>query len=178
MKEVIIRDKKFVLYIANDKLQLAIKKIALEIKEKYSGTDALFVGIMSGSFMFVSDLFNYIDESFDIDFARYSSYEGLSSTMTLKEIAPLQVDIKDRTVIIVEDLVDTGFTLKCLKDKYLSEGAKEVVIVTMLRKPDAIKCDIDIDYVAMDIENKFIVGHGLDYDHYGRTLRDIYQLSE
>ncbi len=178
MKEVIIHDKKFVLYIDNDTLQAAIKKTALELKDKYKGTDALFVGIMNGAFMFAGELYNYIDEPFEIDFARYASYEGTSSTMNLREITPLQANIKGRTVIIIEDLIDTGFTLKSLKDKYLSEGAKEVVIVTMLRKPDALKCDVSIDYVAMDIENKFILGHGLDYDHYGRMLKDIYQIAE
>lgn len=176
MKEVTIHGKKFVLYIENDKLQEAIKKTATEIKDAYGDKNPLFVCIMNGAFMFASELYSYIDEPFEIEFARYSSYEGTSSTMCLKEVMPLKTDVKNRTVIIVEDLIDTGYTIKCLKDKYLSMGAKEVVIVAMLCKPEANSCGVVGDFISMNIENKFIVGHGLDYDQYGRMLKDIYQI--
>lgn len=178
MREVIIHGKKFDLYIDNDILQNAIRKIASEIKRDYRDKNPLFVCIMNGAFMFASELYSYIDEPFEIEFARYSSYQGTCSTMQLKEVMPLKTDIKDRVVIIVEDLIDTGYTIKCLKEKYLEIGAKEVVIVAMLCKPEANKCGIIGDYVSMNIENKFIVGHGLDYDHYGRMLKDIYQIKD
>lgn len=178
MKEVVVKDKSFVLYIKNDQLQEAIKKTAQAIKKDHGHKNPLFVCIMNGAFMFASELYSYIDEPYEIDFARYSSYEGTESTMKLTEIMPLKADVKDRVVIIIEDLIDTGYTIQCLKNKYLSMGAKEVIVVAMLCKPDANKCGIVGDYVSMNIENKFIVGHGLDYDHQGRMLKDIYQIKD
>ena len=119
-----------------------------------------------------------IDEDFEVAFARYSSYQGTKSTFELKEVMPVMQSIEGRVVVIVEDLIDTGYTVYCLKKLFLEQGAAEVHIAAMLRKPEAVSCDVDTDYVAMDIENKFILGHGLDYDEYGRMYKDIYQLKD
>ncbi len=179
MKTVTLHGRRFELYKSAEEIQEAIVKVAGKLKADLKDKEApLFVCIMNGAFMFASELCYALDETYEVRFARYSSYEGTQSTNVLKEIMPVGVPIEGRTVVIVEDLIDTGYTLKCLKEKYEQEGAKEVIIVSMLSKPEALKCDIKADYVAMEIETKFIVGHGLDFDDEGRMLKDIYQIVE
>ncbi len=179
MKTVTLHGRQFELYKSAEEIQAAIENVAQKLKADLEDKEnPLFVCIMNGAFMFASELCHALDEPYEVRFARYSSYEGTQSTNELKEIMPVGVPIKGRTVVIVEDLVDTGYTLKCLKEKYEQDGAKEVIIVSMLSKPEALKCDIHADYVAMEIESKFIVGHGLDFDDHGRMLRDIYQIVE
>ncbi len=179
MKTVTLHGREFIVYKSAEEIHDAIQKLAQELKKDLKEKEnPLFVCIMNGAFMFASELCHAIDEPYEIRFARYSSYEGTQSTNELKEIMPVGVPIEGRTVVIIEDLVDTGYTLKCLKEKYEQDGAKEVIIVSMLSKPEALKCDIQADYVAMEIESKFIVGHGLDFDSQGRMLRDIYQIVE
>ncbi len=178
MKKVTIHGQDFVLYKSDEEIQESINNLAVRLKKDLEGKNPLFVCIMSGAFMFATELYRAMDETYEIAFAKYSSYVGTQSTNTLTEELPLKADLHDRTVIIVEDLIDTGFTLVNLKQKFQDLGAKEIIIVSMLSKPEALKCDVKVDYVAMEIENKFIVGHGLDYDDYGRMLRDIYQIVE
>ncbi len=179
MKTVTLHGREFVVYKSAEEIQAATQELAQKLKKDLKDKEnPLFVCIMNGAFMFASELCYALDESYEIRFARYSSYEGTQSTNELKEIMPVGVPIEGRTVVIVEDLVDTGFTLKSLKEKYEKDGAKEVIIVSMLSKPDALQCDIKADYVALEIESKFIVGHGLDYDDQGRMLKDIYQIVE
>lgn len=177
MKEVTLHGRQFELYITAEEISQAITTLGHRLKKDFEGKNPLFVCIMNGAFMFASELMYAIDENFEVAFARYSSYEGTKSTMLLKEIMPVDPErIRDRVVVIVEDLIDTGYTMKCVRDLYLQQGAKEVHIATMLTKPAALKCDVHTEYVAMEIAPKFIVGHGLDYDDYGRMFRDIYQL--
>lgn len=179
MKEVTLHGRQFELYITAEKISQAVKALGLRLKEDFKGRNPLFVCIMNGAFMFASELMYAIDEDFEVAFARYSSYEGTQSTMLLKEIMPVDPErIKGRVVIVVEDLIDTGYTMKCVRDLYLKQGAEEVHIATMLSKPAALQCDVHTDYVAMEIEPRFIVGHGLDYDDMGRMYQDIYQLKE
>lgn len=178
MKEKItITDLTFVPYLSASKIEAAVTRVAKEINEKLGDKDPLFVCIMNGAFMFASELMREIDsETYEVAFARYASYEGTKTTNKLKEITPLTVSLEGRTVVIVEDLVDTGYTMKCLREKYLAEGAKEIYIATMLLKEEALVNDIKADFVGIKIDNKFIVGHGLDYNGRGRLLKDIYVL--
>lgn len=179
MKDKIqIHDLTFVPYLPAEQIDKAIKRLSKEIEEKLGGRELLFVCIMNGAFMFAAELLREVDGDYEVAFARYSSYEGTSSTLALKEVMPLTVPLEGKIVVIVEDLIDTGYTMKCLKDKYLSEGAKEVYIATMLLKESALCNDIKADFVGLKIDNKFIVGHGLDYNERGRLLKDIYILEE
>lgn len=176
MDRIRLKDKEFELFIPERELQEAIARMAAQIKADVEGKDPLFVGVLNGAFMFVADLMKALDVPYEVTFARYSSYRGLSSSGTVKEIMPVLADIQGRVVILLEDIIDTGFTMKFVKDKYLREGAADVKLATMLFKPESLKCDIRPDYVAMQIPPDFIVGHGLDYDELGRSYRDIYTL--
>lgn len=178
MKEVILHGKTFEPYLSSEEIGAAVTKLAHKLKDDFKGRDPLFVCIMNGAFMFASELMYAIDEDFEVAFARYASYSGTQSTMQLKEIMPVSQSLEGRVVVIVEDLIDTGYTMQCVRERFLEQGAAEVHIVAMLSKPEALKCDIETDYVALKIENKFIVGHGLDYDDYGRMFKDIYKLKD
>ena len=178
MKEVVLHGRTFEPYLTGEQVSAAVRELGLRLKNDFKGRDPLFVCIMNGSFMFASELMYTIDEEWEVAFARYKSYEGTQSTGRLQELMPVTQDLKGRVVVIVEDLIDTGFTMYNLQKHFYSLGAKEVHIAAMLSKPEALKCDVHTDYVAMEIENKFILGHGLDYDDYGRMFRDIYQLKD
>lgn len=178
MKEVTVLGRRFTHYIKAEQIGEAVRNLALRLKEDFKGRDPLFVCIMNGSFMFASELMYHIDEDFEVAFARYASYEGTQSTMELKEIMPVTQSLEGRVVVVVEDLIDTGYTMQCVRKRFLEQGAKEVHIASMLLKPDSVRCPIEANYVAMEIESKFIVGHGLDYDGYGRMFKDIYQIVE
>lgn len=178
MKEVVLHGRTFEPYLTGEQVSAAVRELGLRLKNDFKDRDPLFVCIMNGSFMFASELMYTIDEEWEVAFARYKSYEGTQSTGRLQELLPVTQDLKGRVVVIVEDLIDTGFTMYNLQKHFYSLGAKEVHIAAMLSKPEALKCDVHTDYVAMEIENKFILGHGLDYDDYGRMFRDIYQLKD
>ena len=178
MSEVVVHGRTFQLYIEAERISQSIRDLGLRLKNDFKGRDPLFVCIMNGAFMFASELMYAIDEDFEVAFARYSSYAGTERTGQLRTIMPVTVPLEGRVVVIVEDLIDTGFTMHCLQKRFYELGAKEVHIATMLSKPEALKCDVKAEYVAEEIENKFILGHGLDYDNYGRMFKDIYQLKD
>ena len=119
-----------------------------------------------------------LDGDYELTFARYSSYAGTSSTGVLQEIMPISVDVKGRTIILLEDIIDTGFTMSRVMEKLREQGAEDVRLATMLFKPESLKVDLTPDYVGLRIPPAFIVGHGLDYDEMGRSYRDIYQVVE
>lgn len=178
MGEIELKGLTFVPYIDAKTISAAVKKLGERLRNDFKGRDPLFVCIMNGSFMFAAELMYAINEDFEVAFARYTSYEGTKSTGKLREVMPVTQKVEDRVVIIVEDLIDTGFTMHSLQKHFYEKGAKEVHIAAMLSKPEALQCDVKTDYVALEIENKFILGHGLDYDEYGRMLKDIYQLKD
>lgn len=178
MEKIRLQDKEFELFISDEKIQEAVTAMACEIKADVGDRNPLFVAILNGAFMFAADLMKALDDSYEITFARYSSYQGLNSTAKVREIMPVQADIKGRTVILVEDVIDTGYTMELVMDKLRKEGAADVRLATMLFKPDALKCKLTPDYVGLPIPGDFIVGHGLDYDELGRAYRDIYKLVE
>ena len=138
------------------------------------GTEPLFLSVLNGSFMFTADLMKRISLPCDISFVKLASYAGTSSTGKVKELVGLNENIEGRTVVIVEDIIDTGFTMQRLVETLRSKNPKDIRIATLLVKPDKLQVNLDIDYVAMNIPNDFIVGYGLDYDGKGRNYRDIY----
>ncbi|RHJ92462.1 phosphoribosyltransferase [Parabacteroides bouchesdurhonensis] len=176
MKKIRLKDKEFELFIPENDIRDAIRRMANQIEADVKGTDPLFVGILNGAFMFVSELMSFLDGPYELTFARYSSYRGTSTTGMVNEIMPIRVDIKDRPLILLEDIIDTGYTMQFVMNKLREQGASSVKLATMLFKPDALKCDLKPDYVGLQIPNDFIVGHGLDYDEAGRAFRDIYKV--
>ena len=178
MQEIQIHDKTFVRYVPQEQIRRATQEVAERIRREVLPEDPLFVCIMNGAFMFASELLQLLPGDQEIAFARYSSYEGLHSSYVLKEVMPVTVPLTGRTVVIVEDLIDTGYTMECLLKRFAELGARRVLIAAMLMKKGALQCAIAPDYIGLEIENKFIVGHGLDYDGRGRSLPDIYILKE
>ncbi|WP_102406317.1 phosphoribosyltransferase [Parabacteroides bouchesdurhonensis] len=176
MKKIRLKDKEFELFIPENDIRDAIRRMANQIEADVKGTDPLFVGILNGAFMFVSELMSFLDGPYELTFARYSSYRGTSTTGMVNEIMPIRVDIKDRPLILLEDIIDTGYTMQFVMNKLREQGASSVKLATMLFKPAALKCDLKPDYVGLQIPNDFIVGHGLDYDEAGRAFRDIYKV--
>ncbi len=178
MREVVVHGRTFELYLTAEEIQKSINTLAERIKADYQGKNPLLVCIMNGSFMFAGELAAALDETWELAFARYSSYVGTESTHQLNEVMPVDVPLKGRSVIIVEDLIDTGFTMQCVKARFLELGASDVAVASLFSKPDAHTADLEAEYVALEIENRFILGHGLDYDGHGRMLRDLYQLKD
>lgn len=177
MKRIRLKDKEFELFIPEKEVLAAIERIAGEIKEDMKDKNPLFVGVLNGAFMFIADLMRMLDGSYELTFARYSSYKGTASTGTIQEILPLHpTDVEGRTVVLLEDIVDSGFTMSYVMNKLREQGAAEIKLATMLFKPAALKCDLKPDYIGIEIPNEFVVGYGLDYDEMGRVYRDIYKI--
>ena len=178
MKKVRILDKDFELFIEEATILESIKRIAADMNEDLKDKNPIFVAILNGSFMFAGDLMKHVNIPSEITFVRIASYKGVSSTKDIKEVLGLYEDIKNRTVVIVEDIVDTGHTIERLINQFEALGPKEIKIATLLFKPKALVKDVKPDYVALEIPNDFIVGFGLDYDGFGRNLKDIYKIKE
>ena len=178
MQRIHLRDKDFELFITDAEIQAAVERMAQQIVSDMAGKRPLFVGILNGAFMVVADLMRALNSAYELTFARYYSYAGTSITGVLKEVMPISVDVKGRTIILLEDIIDTGFTMSQVMAKLREQGAEEVRLATMLFKPESLKVDLKPDYVGLQIPSAFIVGHGLDYDEMGRAYRDIYQVVE
>lgn len=178
MDKIRLKEKEFELFIPEQEIKEAIAKMAERIRADMAGTDPLFVCILNGAFMFTAELMRQLDVPSELAFARYSSYRGTCSTGTVNEVMPLQADIKGRTLILMEDIIDTGLTMNFVMNKFRNEGAADVKLATMLFKPDSLKCDLSPDYVGLQIPSDFIVGYGLDYEELGRAYRNIYKIVE
>lgn len=178
MNQVQLKDKKFSLFIEEEKILASIVALAEKINIDYKDRKPLFIGVLNGSFMFASDLLKNIDLDCEISFIKVSSYEGTASTGKVSDLIGLNQDITGRDVIIIEDIVDTGNTIENINKSILEKKPASVKFATLLLKPDVYKKDIKLDYVAITIANDFIVGYGLDYDGLGRNLRDIYKITK
>lgn len=181
MKErITLKDKSFVPYIPYEKLEKAFDEVAAKINADFKDTKEIpiLLCVLNGSVMFCSELMKRLDFPIEFSSVRLASYEGTTSTGVTRKVLGLTTAIKNRTVIAVEDIVDTGKTIVDLCELMKEAGAKDVRICTMLYKPEVYKKDVKLDYVGMAIKNKFIVGFGLDYDQLGRNYKDIYILDE
>ena len=178
MDTIQIKDKRFTPFIPEERILKEVARVASEINRDLEGTNPLFLSVLNGAFMFAADLMRNLTIPSEISFVKLASYAGTSSTGKVKELVGLNDDIEGRTVVIVEDIVDTGVTMKHLLETLQARKPKEIRIATLLLKPDKLKVELDIHYVAMRIPNDFIVGYGLDYDGLGRNYRDIYTVME
>lgn len=178
MNTVQVKDKQFSLYISEDSLLKRVKEVAEQINADLDGKKPLFLVILNGSFVFAADLLRDITIPSEITFIRVASYEGFNSTGEVKQLIGLSQNIEGRTVVIVEDIVDSGKTMQELLKMLEKENPKEVHIASLLVKPGNLKVNLNIPYRCFDIDNDFIVGYGLDYDHEGRNLRHIYKVIE
>lgn len=173
-----ILDRDFELSIPNETIQEKVKALAERLNEDYAGKNPVMVCILNGAFMFAADLVRNLNFQPEILFARFSSYEGMSSTGKVRELIGVNANLQARDVIIVEDIVDTGTTMYHLLPQFQSKGAKSVKIATFLQKPECLAVPLRVDYCAMEIPNEFIVGYGLDYNGMGRNYKDIYTVVE
>ena len=166
------------MYITEDEIQSRITALAEKINEDLKGQDVLFFGVLNGVFLFAADIFRQINLDCQVSFIKLASYDGTSSTGKIKELIGWNEDITGKTVVVLEDIVDTGATLERVIGELKLRKAAEVKICTLLFKPEAYTKDIPIDYIGFEIPNNFVVGYGLDYDGYGRNLRAIYKLTK
>ncbi|NOR76787.1 MAG: hypoxanthine phosphoribosyltransferase [Draconibacterium sp.] len=177
MKQVKVHDKTFELYIPNEKISSIVEEMAKKMNKELADKNPLFLCILNGSFMFAAELFKRIDMvETEISFVKLASYQGDSTTGKVKQLIGLNEDIEGRTVVILEDIVDTGITITNIQAQLDKLNPKEVLIATLLLKPDSLQKEVNLDYVGLEIPNDFIVGFGLDYDGYGRNLVDIYSV--
>ena len=176
MSRVTIKDKTFETSIPEAEILERVKQVADRINKDFEGKTPLFLAVLNGSFMYASDLMKHITIPCEISFVKLASYQGVTSTGTIKEIIGLNEDIRGREVIIVEDIVDTGATMKRMLETLGTREPSGLHITTLLLKPGKLTVPLNIEYAAMEIPNDFIVGYGLDYDQQGRNLRDIYTL--
>jgi hypoxanthine phosphoribosyltransferase len=168
-----IQDLTFEEYISEERIFARTSQLAKKINVDFEGKNPIFLGILNGSFMFLSELFKQITIECEVSFLKVSSYENQSSTGKVRELIGLNKSIDNRPVIIVEDIVDTGHTLAFIKDKISSFSPSKVSVMTLLHKVAATKIPHELDYVGFEIDNIFVVGFGLDYNELGRNHRCI-----
>lgn len=176
MSEIKILDKQFDVSIPAEEIQMRIKELAEKINTDLAGKDVVFIVILNGAFMFASDLYKSINLESKISFLKLASYQGTSSTGQVKQLIGLNEDIKNKTVVVLEDIVDTGHTLDSINKQLGGFEPTEIRIASLLFKPESFQYDYKIDYLGFTIPNDFIVGYGLDYDGYGRNLESIYTI--
>ena len=173
-----LHDKKFEIFIAEEEINFAIETMAQQIEADFFEDVPVFIGVLNGSFMVVSDLLKKYNAPCEVSFIKMASYAGMQTTNEVKQLIGLNQNLEGRSVIVVEDIVDTGNTIEEIKVLLKQQNVKHFKIATLFLKPDAYTKDIKLDYVGIRIPDKFIVGYGLDYDGLGRNLKDVYQLSE
>ena len=178
MEQVTYNGLTFVPYIRNEKIQERIKELGKVITEEHRGRRPLFLVVLNGAFPFASDLFRAVDTDAEITFVRLKSYEGTATTGNVRQLMGLGEDLKDRDVIVVEDIVDTGHTIERLLGDLRKLEPASLKVATLLFKPESLQCDGTPYYVGFAISPKFIIGFGLDLDGLARNLPDIYVLKE
>lgn len=174
MNSVQVKDKTFRPFLGAEEISKRVAEIGAQLSRDLEGKNPLFLAILNGSYVFAADLMRSVTIPCEISFVRVSSYSGMASTGTLTEVIGLKENIEGRTVVIVEDIIDSGFTMAGLVKTLRAKNPADLRICTLLTKPGNLKVDLDIPYCAFEIPNDFIVGYGLDYDGYGRNLPAIY----
>jgi hypoxanthine phosphoribosyltransferase len=177
MDKIKLKDKEFQVSIPYDTIYDAVKKIANQINEDYRDKEPpIFLSILNGAFMFTADLFKELEIESYLSFVKFASYQGTTSSGEVKELLGINEELKDKNVIVLEDIVDSGLTIKQVADEVASLQPREMRIATLLLKPAVFKGEVKLDYIGMEVPNDFIIGYGLDYDGLGRNHRDIYKV--
>ena len=176
MPEVLVNGRKFEPYLTASQIDAEIKRLGKEISKDYDGKRPLFIAILNGSFMFASDLFKELTIEAEICFIKLASYKGTRSTGHVITSIGLDESLKDRHVVIIEDIVDTGKTLSEFIPQLADQHPASLKIAALLNKPDAMVYPLRLDYIGFKVPNKFLLGFGLDYDGLGRNLKEIYRL--
>jgi hypoxanthine phosphoribosyltransferase len=176
MKEIQILDKKFNEYLTEKIIQQRIEELAKHVNSELAGKEVVFLGILNGAFLFAADLFRRIDFPARISFVKLASYKGTSSSGSIKELIGWNEDINNKTIVVLEDIIDTGNTLERIVDELIMRKAAEIRIAALLYKPEAYTKQIPLHYIGFEIPNNFVVGYGLDYDGFGRNLPSVYTL--
>lgn len=176
MERVKILDKTFEVSLPEAEIQRHVTAVANRISRDFEGKNPLLLAVLNGSFVFAADLMRALTIPCEISFVKLASYQGTMSTGKVKEVIGINEDLTGRHVIIVEDIVDTGRTMKRMVEALGTRQPASISVCTLLMKPEKLEADLDVKYCALEIPNDFIVGYGLDYDQQGRGLRDIYTL--
>lgn len=178
METIHVKDKKFTVSIPEKQILKEVARVAAEINRDYEGQEPIFLAVLNGSFIFAADLLREITLPCQISFVKMASYDGVNTTGKIRELMGLNIDITDRPVIIVEDIVDTGLTMAHMLETLRGHNPSSIAICTLLLKPEKLKVQLDVKYRCLEIPNDFIVGYGLDYDQFGRNTRDIYTIEQ
>ncbi len=176
--KITLNDKVFRVMIPAEQIDAAVDRVAASLNERYAGRTPIFLGVLSGSFLFLSDLVRKATFNSQLSFVKISSYEGTESTGKVKQQLGVDFDIEGRDIIIVEDIIETGHSMNYLLDHLRRRNPASIAICTLFFKPDKFLYEYKVDYVALSIGNEFIVGYGLDYNQLGRNLKDIYVIDE
>ena len=176
MSIVKIKDKTFETSISAEEIAKRVKELAQQLSKDFEGKNPLFLAVLNGSFIFAADLMREITIPCEISFVKLASYQGTTSTGKIKEVIGINEDLSGRTVVIVEDIVESGLTMKRMIDTLGTRNPASVHICTLFVKREKLQVDLDIEYAAFSIPNAFIVGYGLDYDQQGRQLKEVYSL--
>ena len=174
MNTIKVKDLDFTVSIPREEIQKRVAELARQISKDMEGKNPLFVAVLNGSFVFAADLIRGVDTPCELTFIRLASYVGTESSGNVQELMGLKEDISGRSVVVVEDIIDSGLTMKGLIDSLKKQNPAEIRIASLLVKPGNMKVELDIPYCCFRIPNDFIVGYGLDYDGFGRNLADIY----
>lgn len=174
MSTIKIHDKNFKISIPREEIEKEILRVADEINRDYKGKRPLLLGVLNGCFMFAAELMKHLNIECEISFVKLSSYQGTETTGTVSEVIGLSETISGKEIIIIEDIVDTGYTMQRMMETLNSDKPATIEIASLFLKPSRLKVPVNVKYSAFTIPDKFIVGYGLDYDGLGRNLSDIY----
>lgn len=177
MNRIKLHDKEFELSIPEKTIKENVKAVAERINKDYEGRCPIILSVLNGSFIFCADLVRELTIPCEISFVKLSSYAGTSTTGKVREILGINTNVENRDVIIVEDIIESGFTMQCMKEILRAYNVSSAKICTLFFKPSKLQCELEVDYPAMVIPDDFIVGYGLDYNDLGRNLKDVYTLS-
>lgn len=176
MRKKKIHDKEFEIYLSSDQIQQRLRELGCKISEDLKGHSVVAVGVLNGSILVFADLIRFIDLEISCEFLKISSYSGTKSSGKVTSVLGINVNLTGKSVLVIEDIVDTGLSMKFLKEELQKCNPKQISIMTLLFKKESFEYNYPLDYVGFEIPDKFVVGYGLDYDGLGRNLPDIYQL--
>ena len=178
MGQITVKDKTFEVSINETTIKQRVREVAQQMSHDLEGKNPLFLAVLNGAFIFAADLMREMTIPCEISFVKLASYQGTTSTGSIKEVIGINEDLSGRTVVIVEDIVESGLTIKRMMEQLGTRNPASVQVCTLFFKPEKLKEDLKLDYVAFSIPNDFILGYGLDYDQQGRQLKDVYTLCE